>query len=91
MNSHPLNLQSQRSAVLKLMALISKVLVDDGNKIINPQGIFKFWGKSQSSKTQTNWWKSGGKTQTMSAGFHVNSDVCYLQITRFPWVPGTHL
>ncbi len=32
---------SQRSAVRKLIILISKVLLDDGNRIVNPQGIFK--------------------------------------------------
>ncbi len=29
----------RRSAVRKLIALISKVLLDDGNRILNPQGI----------------------------------------------------
>ncbi len=38
-----LNLQCQRSAVLKLITLISKVLLDDGNGIINPQGIFRLY------------------------------------------------
>ncbi len=44
-NSHTLNLQSQMSAVrdCKLIALISKVLLDDGNRISNPQGIFTFF------------------------------------------------
>ncbi len=35
----PCHLQSQRSAVCKLITLISKVLLDDGK---SPQGIFKF-------------------------------------------------
>ncbi len=35
-----LDLQSQRSAVFKLIALIPKMLLDDGNRIVNPRGIF---------------------------------------------------
>ncbi len=37
-----LNLQSQKSAVPKLITLISKVLLDDDNRILNLQKIFKF-------------------------------------------------
>ncbi len=41
----------RRSAVCKLIALISKVLLDDGNRILNPPGIFLFFTYGEGQAT----------------------------------------